>query len=71
MLCAGRKQWARASELHMCALTAPSGAQNAIVLDCYKQHVLVSLITSGALPGSIGFGGRVCNGMTDMGNSSY
>lgn len=50
MLCIGRKQWARAVELQMCAMAAPSLTGNAIVLDCYKQYVLVSLILSGSVP---------------------
>ncbi len=44
---AGRKQWRRALELLLCALTAPSQAGNAIVLDCYKHYVLASLIAHG------------------------
>jgi len=50
MLCIGRKSWARALELLMLALTAPSGAPNAIVLACYKKYVLASLIHLGSLP---------------------
>ena len=43
----GRKQYARALELFMLGLTAPSLVKSAIVLAIYKKHVLVSLIHLG------------------------
>ncbi|KXZ54866.1 hypothetical protein GPECTOR_4g938 [Gonium pectorale] len=52
MLCIGeqgRKQHARALELLLQAVTAPSLAGNAIVAAAYKKYVLVCLIHAGAL----------------------
>lgn len=47
--CPGRKEWPRALELLMLALTAPCLVNNAIILDCYKLYVLVSLIHGGEM----------------------
>eukprot|EP00798_Chlamydomonas_sp_ICE-L_P025440 gene25440-11100_t len=45
----GRKQYARALDLLLQALTAPSMTGNAIVVAAYKKYVLTSLIHSGAV----------------------
>jgi hypothetical protein len=62
--CAGRKQWARALELFMQGLTAPTMVCSAITAATYKKYALVSLIHAGAtasgLGGFCGFGVRVC-----------
>lgn len=44
---AGRKHYARALELFMLGLTAPSVVKSAITLAIFKKHVLVSLIHLG------------------------
>jgi hypothetical protein len=46
----GRKNYARALELFMLGLTAPSMVKSAIALAIYKKHVLVSLIHLGKQP---------------------
>ncbi|GLC41581.1 hypothetical protein PLESTB_000699900 [Pleodorina starrii] len=49
MLCIGRKQYPRALELLLQAVTAPAVAGNAIVAAAYKKYVLVCLIHAGGL----------------------
>ncbi len=43
----GRKRYARALELLVQALSAPTLVSNAITLACYRKYVLVALIHSG------------------------
>ncbi|MEW5306054.1 MAG: hypothetical protein WDW36_008554 [Sanguina aurantia] len=50
MLCLGRGQLARSTDLFLHALTAPATTGNAIVVACYKKYVLVSLLHLGHLP---------------------
>ena len=47
LLCAGRKQWARALELFLQGLTAPTMVCSAITAATYKKYALVSLIHAG------------------------
>ncbi|KAI8464947.1 MAG: hypothetical protein J3K34DRAFT_99745 [Monoraphidium minutum] len=49
MAAAGRKQWVRALELWLQAVTAPTYVGNAITVACYKKFVLGSLIHTGSL----------------------
>eukprot|EP00873_Tetraselmis_striata_P033496 jgi/Tetstr1/453760/TSEL_040712.t1 len=50
MLAAGLKQYDRALELLLCAVTAPATAVSAIAVAAYQKWVLVSLIHTGAAP---------------------
>ena len=43
----GRKQWSRALELWLQAVTAPTFVGNAITVACYHKYVLASLIHAG------------------------
>lgn len=47
LVCAGRKQWARALELFLQGLTAPTMVCSAITAATYKKYALVSLIHAG------------------------
>ncbi len=49
-VCTGRKQYARALELLVQSLTAPTNVGSAITVAAYKQYVLVSLIHTGEQP---------------------
>ncbi|KAF5827482.1 hypothetical protein DUNSADRAFT_572 [Dunaliella salina] len=65
MLCTGRKQYARALELFMLGLTAPSMTRSAIALAIFKKHVLVSLIHLGHLPALPKFAPQSVRSMAD------
>ncbi len=51
----GRKQYARALELLLQAVTAPALAGNAIVVAAYKKYVLVCLLHLGECGGHTGW----------------
>ena len=53
VLRSGRKCLARALELFMLALTAPSLVRSAITLAVYKKYVLAALLHHGALNGAL------------------
>jgi COP9 signalosome complex subunit 3 len=46
----GRRRYARALELLLTAVTAPTMVLNAITVACLKKYMLVSLLQSGAVP---------------------
>eukprot|EP00877_Chromochloris_zofingiensis_P003663 jgi/Chrzof1/13298/Cz07g28020.t1 len=50
MIHIGRKQYARAVELFVQAMTSPTMVGNAITVACYKKYVLTSLIHTGTVP---------------------
>jgi len=48
-ICVGMKQFDRALEYYKLGITAPAMVLSAVMIECYKKYVLVSLITHGQL----------------------
>ncbi|KAF8060061.1 CSN3 [Scenedesmus sp. PABB004] len=65
MVAAGRKQLARALELFLQGLTAPTYVCSAITAATYRKYVLVSLIHSGAVPALPKFTSQKVRQLTD------